>query len=1058
MKEGRYVRLHLRVKAATLIGQIVAVRIFSCRVQDTKNIDAESFNWQTINLVTTPEAYPIWYSFSPLVIPFGSQVYYKYCILESGDIASYEGSDDGKYRKIVCNEDLDVSAEDIYTVAKVEENNLDSEAQLFEEMRRNFILPSASSSSFNAIISSKSRTGSIGDFDNNNNTVNVVNNDVVGRLFLVCYHLPVVIKRTSDPKTPFSITWSESLIAKSEDSSVSESLKTIWVGTVSVPGDDPSPAELVLLVDLLNQMNCKAIFLDKQLARNAYHGFCKEVMWPMFHNIDQLDQIHAAWRLPADLDSADCTGVLSWNTDAYMPAYQSVNNIFAETLHAHLQTNDILWVHDYHLMLLPQLIRQAYQNTVQIVFYLHIPFPTSQIFRSLPQATELLTSMTCADVVGFHTFDHARHFLNATKRILGIRSNTRPGGLMALTVRDREVVVSVNHVSIESGTVDKALKNTTASIYAAAEDIRKRYEGKKIIISVDVCERLSGGILKLAAMEKLMTDYSNVAGGVVLIQKMIRTGAREGDEETTSADMRAMVESINSKFKFVVDYEEIYSGMSLNERLALWLAADVFLLTPMKEGLNLYPLEFIYAKKNMERAGVVIVSEFSTCSSLLNGALKINPFHTLQVADTVHKALHMSTRECEKRRQRDLEVISSHPSSSWTKQILMDLREVQLGPIKPKKGSGKSNMKKKIFPSPLDSTIMINSFKAAGVGSICELGSRVFIFDYGGTLIHKDKFDVYIKHSLSAISGRKPTAKMLEVVEKLSEDPHNIVMVVTGLTKLKLSDTFLGMKNLTLVTSNGLVYSWGQNMLDVSEKESLSAQLSLLSPHGHAAGATTSGDTASQRPRRTFSSALEESSLTGEAIANSHTFDASGRKWQFMDFDIDWIAVRDIAVPITTKFTFRTNGTCQSPRIPGIGWSYFGADPDWGEKQASQLKIELEAALAKHDVQITSQIQGSIEVVPKLLHKGVMVKYLMSRVIHKRAGKLPDFIMVMGDEESDDRMYETLYEVLAESSPNSGLKSVKTYTVNVGKRSCPAEAYVMDVQDVEDLLTKIADA
>ena len=93
-------------------------------------------------------------------------------------------------------------------------------------------------------------------------------------------------------------------------------------------------------------------------------------------------------------------------------------------------------------------------------------------------------------------------------------------------------------------------------------------------------------------------------------------------------------------------------------------------------------------------------------------------------------------------------------------------------------------------------------------------------------------------------------------------------------------------------------------------------------------------------------------------------------------------------------------------RIPGIGWSYFGADPEWGEKQASQLKTELEAALAKHDVQVTSQIQGSIEVVPRLLNKGIIVNLMLQRVLKRRAGKLPDFILVMGDEESDDKMYE----------------------------------------------------
>lgn len=184
--------------------------------------------------------------------------------------------------------------------------------------------------------------------------------------------------------------------------------------------------------------------------------------------------------------------------------------------------------------------------------------------------------------------------------------------------------------------------------------------------------------------------------------------------------------------------------------------------------------------------------------------------------------------------------------------------------------------------------------------------------------------------------------------------------------------------------------------------------------------------------------------------------DSHGRVWDCLDFNIDWATVRNIAVPITTKFTFRTNGTCQSPRIPGIGWSYFGADPDWGEKQASQLKVELEASLAMHDVKITSMIQGSIEVVPRQLHKGVMVRKLMERLNAKRAGKMPAFVMIMGDEESDDMMYEELYQIIGASAPAAHGTDMKAFTINVGKRVTPAKLYMNDVQDVECLLDALA--
>ena len=150
------------------------------------------------------------------------------------------------------------------------------------------------------------------------------------------------------------------------------------------------------------------------------------------------------------------------------------------------------------------------------------------------------------------------------------------------------------------------------------------------------------------------------------------------DEETTSADLHKMVEALNAKFRSsesdlpVVDYQEVTS-LSLSERVALWLAADVFLLTSIREGLNLMPLEYVYARRNLGYAGVVVASEYAACSSLLSGSLKVNPFYTLSVADTLHRAIEMGSKESSQRMQRDLPFVANHPSSKWTREILHDL-------------------------------------------------------------------------------------------------------------------------------------------------------------------------------------------------------------------------------------------------------------------------------------------------------------------------------------------------------------------------------------------------
>ena len=217
-------------------------------------------------------------------------------------------------------------------------------------------------------------------------------------LFIVCYHLPVTITVNQSDTTasgeyrPFEITWAESLIAKSENS-VASAMNTMWIGTISV-GKDLTAREKQWLVQTLSAMNCIAVFLEKDIARDSYKGFCKTVMWPVFHNVDQLDHIHAAWNLHSETGGSiqssakekssskdQISGTLNPSSDnfkaeanllndkvvewnkmgmQYFQSYKTMNEAFATALFPHLDSNveNIVWVHDYHLMLLPSALRK----------------------------------------------------------------------------------------------------------------------------------------------------------------------------------------------------------------------------------------------------------------------------------------------------------------------------------------------------------------------------------------------------------------------------------------------------------------------------------------------------------------------------------------------------------------------------------------------------------------------------------------------------------------------------------------------------------------------------
>eukprot|EP01035_Chromulina_nebulosa_P021288 gene21288-27582_t len=543
--EGKFARIHFRVHCESQIGQEVTIYV---AINDLGTIYSASY--KPLLLVTTPQSYPIWYSSDPVVVPKGAQVLYKFGLMEQGDLLAYESIPDNAINKLKTERG-------IYRVlsADMSDNLIDDTFDL-TQLDLKIYLPDylVTAPVYSSVVSSVDLVV--------DNVVDNVDSAERPRLIIVCYHLPILIKRNpTDSSEAFSISWAESLIAKS-DQSISNSLTTYWLGTMSVPGPVVTDDELADLTERLKLMNCIPIFLPAELSRNAYHGFCKEVLWTVFHNVDPLDQIHAAWKL--DWNS---------NVNSLYESYLKVNQIFSETVNKYIRSGDCLWVHDYHLMLLPKLVRETQESKesfkVNIVFFLHIPFPTSQIFRSLSCSTELLMSMSSADVVGFHTFDHARHFLTAMKRILGIRSHTKPGGLLALSIADREVIVTVSHVSIETILVDKVLSDPTT--FQRALDIRLKYGvtsildtpninpfrdnnkqlnivKKRMIVGIDVCQRLSGGVLKLAAYEKLLTDAPHEKELVTLVQFNVRSNSRLGDESTTSKDMIDMVQRINNKF------------------------------------------------------------------------------------------------------------------------------------------------------------------------------------------------------------------------------------------------------------------------------------------------------------------------------------------------------------------------------------------------------------------------------------------------------------------------------------------------------------------------------
>ncbi|EJK77054.1 hypothetical protein THAOC_01139, partial [Thalassiosira oceanica] len=376
---------------------------------------------------------------------------------------------------------------------------------------------------------------------------------------------------------------------------------------------------------------------------------------------------------------------------------------------------------------------------VRMIFFIHVPFPTSQVFRELQHGEDLLDGMLQADVVGFHAFDHARHFLNASKRILGLTYESLVGGLIGVRHRGTRVLVSVSNVSVEADAIGAL--TTLPSVLDGAEALRKKHAGRSIISGIAVAQRLSGVSYKLLAFERLLIDYPVWHSRVVLLQRCLIPGTRRVDEADTLREVRHLVKRIQDRFgPEVIDYDEqVGSVYPVDDRLSIWMASRVMMHAPIREGLNLCPLEYIFVKgssgRDGDEPGVVIASEFAAVSSILNGALRVNPYDIQMCVTSIDSALSMSLDEREARKGRDIDFVSNSPSGLWTRNVLRDLNDATL------EGSKLEAIGEASPDTVLarEAELCLERLDPPSLeAAYSSTRTRVFIIDFNGTLVVKE--------------------------------------------------------------------------------------------------------------------------------------------------------------------------------------------------------------------------------------------------------------------------------------------------------------------------------
>ncbi|XP_021726939.1 alpha,alpha-trehalose-phosphate synthase [UDP-forming] 1-like [Chenopodium quinoa] len=423
-----------------------------------------------------------------------------------------------------------------------------------------------------------------------------------------------------------------------------------WIGWAGV--NVPDEVGQKSLTKALAEKRCIPVFLDEELVHQYYNGYCNNILWPLFHylGLPQEDRL-----------------ATTRSSQSQLAAYKKANQMFADVVNQHYKEGDIVWCHDYHLMFLPECLKR-HNSKMKVGWFLHTPFPSSEIHRTLPSRSELLRAVLAADLVGFHTYDYARHFVSSCTHILGLEG--RPEGVEDDLGRLTRVVAFP--IGIDSDRFIRALK--VPQVQGNIKELVERFGGQKVILGVDRLDMIKGIPQKILAFEKFLEENPYWRDRVVLLQIAVPTRTDVIQYQKLTSQVHEIVGRINGRFGTYtrVPIYHLDRSLDFHALCALYAVTDVALVTSLRDGMNLVSYEFVACQD--EKKGVLILSEFAgAAQSLGAGALLVNPWNITEVADAIGKALNMSDEERTNRHQINFSYVTEHTAQEWAEFIVSEL-------------------------------------------------------------------------------------------------------------------------------------------------------------------------------------------------------------------------------------------------------------------------------------------------------------------------------------------------------------------------------------------------
>ncbi|KAJ3215868.1 Trehalose-6-P synthase/phosphatase complex synthase subunit [Dinochytrium kinnereticum] len=904
-----------------------------------------------------------------------------------------------------------------------------------------------------------------------------------GRLLVVSNRLPITIKRTTEANQ-----WKLSMSSGGLVSALSGLKKNMSFTWFGWPGLEIAEQERPSLCEQLSsEYSAVPVFISDQTADMHYNGFSNSILWPLFH-------YHP--------------GEITFDED-HWEAYQQANVAFAEALSKVVKDGDLIWVHDYHLMLLPALLKERLGSrmpNVKIGFFLHTPFPSSEIYRILPVRKQILLGVLHSDLIGFHTYDYARHFLSSCTRILGLQSN--PNGV---EFEGRMVHVGTFPIGIDPAQFIEGLSKP--SIQNRISFLEERFKGCKVLVGVDRLDYIKGVPQKLYAFEQFLEEHPEWVGKVVLIQVAVPSRQDVEEYKQLQDTVNSLVGRINGRFGTIefTPIHFLHKSVNFDELVSLYAIGDACLVTSTRDGMNLVSYEYVASQKN--KNGVLILSEFAGAAQSLNGAIIVNPWNSEDLSHAIHDAVIMSSENRIANHDKIFRYIMKYTAAHWGLTFVRELQRVT-----------KEYDPTKLIRFPVEK--VVEELKSSNT-------KKVIFLDYDGTLTNSHKLPEFAQ----------PTSVLKSILKKLASRKDFYVYILSGRSRKYLDRWFLD-TGIGLSSEHGCFYRHPDKLVnvlsvevdesEVEEEDIVDASIaSALGPEGsppevqelrlprdfdspptpdsdisgptlppkmapsdeevpeeqhtatltipmpintpagfyapfkgipaapvpHSPSLNAPGSLTYSIGERLMSSNTRAVSLAGSTAttpnrSSSTAGDALLSRNPRRSSD-GWLALsnhinpswRDIIRPLFEHYTERTPGSFIEEKEVNITWNYRQADPEFGSWQAAELQVNLEKILSHMAVSVILGTK-TVELRPSLVDKSIA-----ARAILRDLGIPPEELTVvcMGDGQTDEAIFHYFKQ-----DPQA-VAGAGCYTATVGKKQTEASFYVDSVRDVEKFITLLAE-